>query len=47
MCHQVILSLGRVQLKMSRQPTPQNHTSALSTGIKANHPRLSDGCSGR
>ncbi|GFW02021.1 hypothetical protein TNCV_1149011 [Trichonephila clavipes] len=24
---------------------PKNHTTALSTGIKANHPRLRDGCS--
>ncbi|GFT55539.1 hypothetical protein TNCV_3320531 [Trichonephila clavipes] len=37
----------RVQLKMSRQPTLKNHTTALSTDIKANHPRLRDGCSGQ
>ncbi|GFV93616.1 hypothetical protein TNCV_1989281 [Trichonephila clavipes] len=24
---------------------PKNHTTALSAGIKANHPRLRDGCS--
>ncbi|GFW70817.1 hypothetical protein TNCV_4148651 [Trichonephila clavipes] len=26
---------------------PKNHTMALSTGIKANYPRLRDGCSGQ
>ncbi|GFU87112.1 hypothetical protein TNCV_430161 [Trichonephila clavipes] len=31
---------------MSRQPTPKiGNATALSTGIKANHPRLRDGCS--
>ncbi|GFQ93191.1 hypothetical protein TNCT_430021 [Trichonephila clavata] len=26
---------------------PKNHTTELSSGIKANHPRLRDGCSGQ
>ncbi|GFV36641.1 hypothetical protein TNCV_1033171 [Trichonephila clavipes] len=50
MYHHVI-SLGRVQLK--RQPRSKrskaahhkNPTTVLSSGIKANHPRLRDGCS--
>ncbi|GFX54674.1 hypothetical protein TNCV_3632311 [Trichonephila clavipes] len=32
---------------MLRQPTPKNHTTALSTGIKANPSRLRDRCSGQ
>ncbi|GFU43618.1 hypothetical protein TNCV_3728591 [Trichonephila clavipes] len=45
--YHVILSLGRVKLKMSRRPTPKtNPTTMLSTGIKANPLRLRVGCFG-
>ncbi|GFW04481.1 hypothetical protein TNCV_878501 [Trichonephila clavipes] len=50
MYHHVILSLGKStteEVSKKKVSHPKNHTTALSIGIKANHPRLSDGCSGQ
>ncbi|GFV79239.1 hypothetical protein TNCV_71071 [Trichonephila clavipes] len=47
MYHDEILSLGRVQLKMSRQLIPKITPKRYLQASKANHPRLRDGCSGQ
>ncbi|GFX84308.1 uncharacterized protein TNCV_3976531 [Trichonephila clavipes] len=46
MYHHVILSLGKSPTEDVKAAHPKNHTTALSTAVKANHSRLRDGCSG-